>query len=249
MDRLIFFGCMTLLVISGCSDTFGAKTKKSGSSINPDLMAVAVEDAGNLPVCDAKSKSRLIHILSTGEFRVCDGSAWMLISIKGEKGDQGEQGEKGDQGDQGARGDIGPSGIDVEKTLKFPEDATSPSVTYQNICPDCLTMKVRITYVLMNIFTDGSGFLSVGGYAEKMDTSTGGADSHRHETGENFSHAFFLDSTTDDQVFIAKFTHFSDSYMIRYTAKIGDTSSVKAVVKINANWPSDIEILSEAKKD
>ncbi len=65
MGQLITFLALIVGVYSwicGCGSVLGKKESTPSPGLSPDLTAMMFDDPNNVPVCDARSKSRLIYI-------------------------------------------------------------------------------------------------------------------------------------------------------------------------------------------
>jgi hypothetical protein len=95
-----------VLTITGCGsdDSAGPATESSVEvsrmdNDDPEATSVAkgsvtalmVEDASKAPICDRDGL--LIYVLDVKEFRVCHNPEWVVVDIKGPKGDKGDPGE------------------------------------------------------------------------------------------------------------------------------------------------------------
>lgn len=76
-----------------------------------------INTLAELPECNAGRISNLYYTVETKTFHACDGSAWTVVGLKGDRGDTGargdagKNGERGDAGRNGERGDKGDQGI------------------------------------------------------------------------------------------------------------------------------------------
>lgn len=73
-------------------------------------ISLAVQEASELPACEARNDRQLVYIKGQGRFVSCDKGAWVEVIIKGDKGEKGEAGAQGEKGAQGDKGEVGASG-------------------------------------------------------------------------------------------------------------------------------------------
>ena len=88
--------------------------KKAGTE---NYVAFLVQNAQDLPTCDATRLSHLYYVLASAMFYSCNGTFWAEVNIKGAKGDTGTKGDtgaKGDTGVAGANGAQGSAGIGID---------------------------------------------------------------------------------------------------------------------------------------
>jgi hypothetical protein len=99
--KVLLTSSLLAFLLSSCGakpadDTVASPETKISGQTSPTIPALAnsimLSTPEDLPVCDDVHKSQLAYIVSTKQFQVCDRGAWIVVDIKGEKGDRGEPG-------------------------------------------------------------------------------------------------------------------------------------------------------------
>ncbi len=73
-------------------------------AVGAEHPAIYIADASRLPICDPEAEGWLYYVSSESTFKVCEGSQWTDIDLKGETGETGADGKDGAQGLPGAKG-------------------------------------------------------------------------------------------------------------------------------------------------
>lgn len=123
-----------IIVQPGCGRGLtpkGEVAEQSQQKQNPDAQtksedpkyAVTLTDESKLPACNESSNGRLIYLLSTKQFKTCDGNVWVSIDISGTAGTNGKDGENGTNGKDGVNGSaimsVYANGVKIGKTFQF----------------------------------------------------------------------------------------------------------------------------------
>lgn len=98
----------------------GGQTTSTPSAPAPasQEQELAVTVVRELGWCDMQTNGRVVYVLPTQTFKVCDGTtgSWYDVDLKGSKGDPGDKGDSV-KGDPGEVGQAGRDGADGESIL------------------------------------------------------------------------------------------------------------------------------------
>ena len=232
---LSILGIMFLLAL--CESCGGGSSSTDAATVATSSPATARYYAteADLPKCDATTARSLVYVKESLEFQYCEGTTWTPIDLKGAKGDVGTKGEIGARGDTGVKGDSGAAGADGLKIVdmwRYHVDSlnAAPNIAFES---GRTAYSARIATFHLVKFSDGSGFASSSGV---LLSTTGGS-----VYSENFSHAFFLKSSSLEQEYVAKFDSFLDE-RIRYKITLGDTPTLKVIVDVDGNFANNTDV-------
>jgi hypothetical protein len=97
---------LVALVIVGCGNLTNASSDDKKVDLKPPLKkqeepenkgptSFMVANLASLPACNSSIKNSLAFLKEEKLFYGCDGTAWALVEVKGDKGDAGAKGDSG----------------------------------------------------------------------------------------------------------------------------------------------------------
>jgi len=206
-----------ILTIAVCLIGCGKEDAGTNSATWPNF---SVTTASELPTCAGEVLGRLYYIEDTTSFQACKTTGWTAISIQGPAGTAGPTGS------------AGTSGANIASRWTFHVDTF---VGQTNIGSEAAGIVVRLGDVRLVKFVDGSSaIIAVGNFVD--------ADSVGDFYTFDFSHTFYLPSTTSSETAVIFKLNSYANMRIRYNVNpAATTPTFKAVVDSDGNFANNTD--------